>query len=84
MVEEFSTPFTESYVEKGRAEGRIEGRAEGRAEVIAAMVLDVLDARGIPVGVEVRARVSSCTDVETLRTWARRAAVASSADELFD
>ncbi|WP_040710698.1 hypothetical protein [Nocardiopsis potens] len=70
-IYDFTTPFTERYVEKGRAEG------------IAKMILKVSDARGIAVGDEVRERVLSCTDVETLDTWGGRAAVVSSADEIF-
>jgi len=50
----------------------------------AASVLDVLEACGLSVSDEVRQRVQSTTDLEQLRRWIRRAAVITSADELFD
>ena len=68
---------------KAKLEGRLEGRLEGQA-VMAASVLDVLDARSISVSDEVRQRVQSSTDLDQLREWIRRAAVITTADELFD
>jgi DNA primase len=73
---EFSTPFTEQY----RAQGREEGRAQGEAEAI----LIFLESRGIAVSDEVRERVTSCTDQETLQSWLRRVAKVETAEELFD
>lgn len=55
--------------------GKLEGQAVG--------VLEVLDARGIPVDSATRERVQACQDPEQLRQWLRRAAVVSSAEELF-
>jgi len=43
---------------------RAESRAKGRAEDI----LLILDERGIEVPDDVRARITDCTDLETLRT----------------
>jgi hypothetical protein len=77
---EFSTPFTEQYRAQGREEGRQEGRAQGEAEAI----LIFLESRGIAVSDEVRERVTSCTDQETLQSWLRRAAKVETAEELFD
>ncbi|MCY9783718.1 hypothetical protein KIK06_07410 [Nocardiopsis sp. EMB25] len=71
-IYEFSTPFTEQYVAKGRAEGE------------AAAILEVLDERGIAVGDEVRERVTACTDQEQLQAWVRRAVRVETAEELFD
>ena len=67
---EYQSDFALRYVAKGREEGRQEGRQEGRASA----VLAVLDARGVEVPVEARARVLACTDVATLDTWLARAA----------
>lgn len=56
---------------------------KGRAAEKAADVLDVLDARGLTLSGEQRDRILACSDLEVLKTWLRRAAVVSSADELF-
>ncbi|WP_194820074.1 hypothetical protein [Nocardia sp. XZ_19_385] len=58
-----------------REQGRVESRAED--------VLLVLDERGIEVLDELRTEISTCTDVQKLKTWLRRAVTASSADDLF-
>jgi len=66
-------------VRRGEAKGRAEGEAQGKAEA----VLDVLDARGLVVTAEQRARILACTDVAQLASWLRVAATAGSASELF-
>ncbi|KKD02642.1 hypothetical protein [Streptomyces sp. WM6386] len=58
---------------------RAEGRAEGRAEDI----LLFLEARGIDVSDSARDRITTCTDLNTLRTWVTRAATADAAEDLF-
>ncbi|WP_246180626.1 hypothetical protein [Nocardia ninae] len=73
---EYQSDFARKYVD--------EGRAEGRASEAARMVLTVLDARGISVSDEIRARVLRCADVDQLETWVRRAVLVDTADELFD
>lgn len=57
---------------------RDEGRAAGKAEAI----LSVLDARGIAVADDVRKRILSCSELEVLERWLRRATTAASADEI--
>lgn len=59
------------------------GREEGRAAEAANSVLLFLDARGLTVSDEVRQRVDSCTDLETLRTWVRRASEVERAEDIF-
>jgi hypothetical protein len=54
--------------------------AEGEAKA----VLAVLDARGIEVADSVREDITSCTDLDQLDTWIRRAATANKVQELFD
>jgi hypothetical protein len=54
-------------------------RAEGKVEDI----LAVLTARGIVISGEARTRINSCTDLEELKTWIRRAATVDSVDQLF-
>jgi len=74
---EYQSDFAKRYVAQGRTEGRAEGRTEGRAESI----LRVLEARGIAISAEQRARILSCTDMPTLDAWLARAVSAASADE---
>jgi hypothetical protein len=61
--------------EKVREEGRIQDRTE--------MILHILEWRGIPVPDAVRQRVMSCTDLDRLEEWARRAVHAATAEDLF-
>ena len=64
--------------------GKREGQLEGQIGMAATDVLDVLEIRAITLSDEVRQRVQSCTDLEQLRRWLRRAVVVTRADELFD
>jgi hypothetical protein len=77
---EYQSEFVRKFVFQGRAEGRVEGRVEGEAKA----VLAFLDARGIVVSDEARARIAGCSDIEQLDAWIRRAATAESVDDLFD
>jgi hypothetical protein len=76
---EFQSEFAKKHQAKGRAEGVAEGEAKGRAEAL----LDVLEARGLPVSDEARARILACTDAAQLAAWVRSAVTAASVDELF-
>jgi len=64
---------------EGTAKGLAEGTAKGLAEGKANSILTVLAARGIPVSDALRARILKCTDLDTLDTWLRRAALVASA-----
>ncbi len=59
-------------------------KLEGQIAMAAANVLEFLEARGLSISDEVRQRVQSTTDLDQLRHWIRRAAVITTADELFD
>jgi hypothetical protein len=72
---EYLSDWARGIDAKGREEGRAEG--EGRA------VLTVFDARGIPVPETIRERILACTDLDQLETWLRRAATASTAEEVI-
>src|SRR3954471_2813140 len=61
---------------------KAEGRAEGQAKGVAASVLKVLEARGIPVNATQRQEILGCQDLDRLDRWLSRAAVASSAGEV--
>jgi hypothetical protein len=60
---------------KAAAEG--EARGEGRA------VLTVLEARGVQVPTAIREHVLGCTDLDQLDTWLRRAATATTAEDVI-
>jgi Putative restriction endonuclease len=53
-----------------------------RAEAKAQDILEFLDARGIAVSPSQRQTILGCSDLDRLDRWVRRAAVASSADEV--
>ena len=74
-------------LERGRAEGKLEGRREGKLEGdlerAATSVLQVLEARGLPVGDDQRARIRSCVDAEQLTRWLKAAVTADSTSAVF-
>lgn len=61
----------------------LEGNAEGQAGASASLVLRLLEKRGIDVPEDVRERVGSCSDLDTLTLWFDRALTVSVAEELF-
>lgn len=65
-------------------QGREEGREQGREEGLRLAIRTVLDARGILLDEERAQLLDACTDRERLLAWARRAAFASDAREVFD
>ncbi len=75
---EFRSEYFKSKIEDARSQAAAEGRAEGEAHA----VLMVLEARGIAVSAEIRARVVACVDRITLERWIVRAATATTADEV--
>jgi len=70
----------EDGLAQGRADGLAQGRADGEAEALALL----LDARGLPLKAEQRARVEACSDRSELHAWLRRAATAESLADVFD
>ncbi len=70
--------------EEGREAGREEGREEGRAEGISRAIVSVLEGRGMIVSAEVRSRVESCVELDTLERWLQKAIVATSVVEIFE
>lgn len=77
---EYQSDFVRRYFYSGKAEGEAMGRAEGEANA----VLGVLDARGVDVPEEARARILGCTDLDQLDAWIRRAASADSIKDVLD
>ena len=68
----------------GRAEGRAAGRAEGEAQGVRKSVLAVLEARGLHVPQQTRARLQACTDIETLDRLLVTAASIERVEALFE
>ncbi|MFD6951012.1 hypothetical protein A6A08_20480 [Nocardiopsis sp. TSRI0078] len=72
---DWQSDFAREYVGTGREEGRGQGLAQS--------VVPFLDARGFEVSDEVRRRVESCDDLDTLQTWVHRAAKVDGPEELL-
>ncbi|MEU1178917.1 hypothetical protein ABZ464_14940 [Streptomyces sp. NPDC005820] len=68
------TMFEETY---------LEGKAEGQTKDRAALILRVLDKRGIDVPESIHDRITSCSDLDTLTLWFDRSLTATAAEELF-
>jgi hypothetical protein len=81
---EYQSEFVRRYVFQGRAEGRIDGLAEGLAEGDVRALLAVLAARRIDLPDEAPARITACTDTETLTAWNGRAATADRIEDVLD
>ena len=73
----------EALAAKGnRAIQRREARGEAMGK--AKTILQVLDARGIAVSPSQQEEILRCEDLDRLDRWARRAALASSVDEVLE
>ncbi|WP_143082614.1 hypothetical protein [Nonomuraea wenchangensis] len=68
------------YAESLIAKGRAKSKAAGTARAIVVM----LEGRGLSVSDEVRNRVLSCEDQDTLDAWVLRAITVETAEALFD
>ena len=67
--------FQSDFAKKHQAKGRDEGLAHA--------IFDVLEARGLAVSDEVRARIVACTDPAQLAVWHRKAVTAATVDQVF-
>jgi len=76
----YQSDYARRYYGQGEAKGKAEGKAEGEARALLAF----LDARGIDVPDPVREDITSCTDLDQLDTWIRRAVTANKVQDLFD
>lgn len=81
---EYKSDFAKKYYAKGREEGRESGREEFTAHGQIRALLLVLDARGLVVDDEARARIEAERDSETLDRWTRQAATTSTVAGLFE
>ena len=77
------SPWIRRYREELEARGKAEWKAEGKAEGKAEDLLAVFAARQITVGDATRTQVIGCKDAAQLDAWIRRAATATSVDDVF-
>lgn len=78
-VYEWQSDFALKHIAEGRAEGEVKGRVE---EAVDALLI-VLESRGFTIDEDLRQRITTCQDLEQIHTWMRRAATASSLNEIF-
>jgi hypothetical protein len=78
-TEDVMASALEQLIQRGRLEGEARGKAEGKAEG----VLAILEARGLAVSADQRARILASKDLAELDRWLRRAVSAESIGELF-
>lgn len=71
--------YQSEYARKYFADGELSGEQRGEARAL----LEVLDARGLAVSDEARARITGCADTDQLAHWIRRAVVITTTEELF-
>ncbi|MDY4206779.1 MAG: Rpn family recombination-promoting nuclease/putative transposase [Lachnospiraceae bacterium] len=67
---------------EGKAEGKAEGIAEGKTEAVLEMLLELMNDLG-EISDELRNRITSEKDLETLKKWHRLAARSESLDEFL-
>jgi hypothetical protein len=61
----------------------LEGEARGKATDRASMILRVLEKHGIHVPEDIRERITSCSDLDTLTLWFDRSLTATEVEDLF-
>lgn len=67
----------------GEENGKIEGRAEGKVEAMLELLLELLEDMG-SVPEELRKKILSVSDTETLRKWHKQAAQAKSIEQFIE
>ena len=80
---EYQSDFAKKHQAAGRAEGRAEGESTGECKGLVRALLTLLQTRGLDLSTEHRALITACADVAQLETWIRKAAAATSSEELF-
>ena len=79
-LEELMTTTSHQYQSEFARRYFSQGEARGEAKAL----LAILDARGIAVPGDIRARISGCADLDQLDAWIRRAATAHKIQDLDD
>jgi len=90
VIDDARTEGRQEGEARGRQEGRQEGEARGRQAgwlealgVQRRSLTAILDARGLAISAEQRARIDACEDAEVLACWIVQAAVAAHSDGVF-
>jgi hypothetical protein len=81
---EWKDEFIESYVQIGIEQGLEQGLEQGAANAKAQDVLKVMDARGLRLTQEQRARVTAAVGLTQLDAWFDRALTADTAADVFE
>jgi hypothetical protein len=76
-------PTLRSREDAARSEGEARGEARGEAKGKAKTILQILEARGVALSPSQREEILGGDDLDRLDRWAHRAALASSAAEVF-
>jgi hypothetical protein len=76
-------PGQGTLIEEKYLEGKAEGEAKGEAKDRATLILRVLEKHTVDVPEDIRDRITSCTDLDTLMLWFDRSLTATTAEELF-
>jgi hypothetical protein len=76
----YQSDLARGYLAEGEAKGEAKGRAEGEARAL----LAILHARGILVPDDLHTRITTCTDLDQLDTWIRRASTATTIHDILD
>jgi hypothetical protein len=71
-------------IEQIKADARTDGMAKGEVKGEVKALLAFLDARGIAISSEMRARILATQDLERLDRWVRKAATVDTVEQLFD
>jgi hypothetical protein len=82
MAKKFYPEIRTPALREGRKEGRKEGRSEGRLLEAAESILTTLKERNIPVPADIRKQIRSCSDLDTMHGWFKRALNATSATDV--
>lgn len=78
-LEALMSTHTHEYLSEYAQKFVAQGAAEGEAKA----VLAFLEARGVEVSEDARARIGECRDLDQLDAWVRRAATVGSVEDLF-
>lgn len=84
LMDVIELPFlrAESF-QRRFAEGEARAAAKAKAEGIVESILEILAQRDIQISPEARARISSCTDIDSLKTWLDHSLTATTDVEIF-
>jgi hypothetical protein len=80
---EYQADYSRKFYGQGLEKGIEKGIEKGVVVGEVAALLAVLEARGIELDTDDKARVERCTESTQLKTWIRRAATATTSKELF-